>query len=212
MKKRSLGKSIFILAYTILLCVTVSFAWILAQKPNEVQRVDIDYSEKGKLVIAPTDIEGSVYVTTSEGEEIELTQDFKISSSEVLPNSVIPFKIRLKNNTDSVTRVDVSIVGIQTSRANLLDVVFFSATPSTGWTETNVPNSVYKQLGEANQSSSTGKYSLSVLSGISLRTTDKEKEDDYLEFSCYFYFDGETMGNEHQNADLTIGAFRIIQK
>ena len=78
MKKKNLIKSIFILTYTVLLCVTVSFAWILAVKSNIVRELKIDYKDGGKLIIAPSDIEGAVYVTNEFGEEVELTEEFKI--------------------------------------------------------------------------------------------------------------------------------------
>lgn len=211
MKKKNLGKSIFIIAYTLLLCVTVSFAWILAIKPNIVQNVNINYNDDNKLIIAPSDIEGAVYVVNEKGEEVELTSDFHIDPKDVLPNSIIDFKIRLKNNTDNLTKIDVSLVGITTSRETLLNVVYFSATPSTGWGK-DAPHSEYKQLGDAKKSQTSETYSLTVLNEISLRSTDKENEEDYLEFSCYFFFDPETMTNEHQNTELVIGAFRITQK
>ncbi len=211
MKKKNLGKSIFIIAYTLLLCVTVSFAWILAIKPNIVENVKVNYDDDHKLIIAPLDIEGAIYVVNERGEEVELTEDFHIDSKDVLPNSIIDFKIRLRNNTDSWAKIDVSLVGIVASRETLLNVVYFSATPSTGWGET-VPQSEYKQLGDAKKSQTGETYSLTVLDEISLRSTDKKDKQDYLEFSCYFFFDPETMTNEHQNSNLTIGAFRITQR
>lgn len=211
MKKKNLIKSIFILAYTILLCVTVSFAWILAVKPNIIRELKIDYKDGGKLIIAPSDIEGAVYVTNELGEEVELTDEFKIEPKDVLPNSVVSFKIRLKNNTDNYTKVDVSLVGLKPSDENLLSVVYFAAMPSTGWGD-SAPTSVYKQLGDANKSSTGETYNLTILSEISLPTTDKKNDNDYLELSCYFFFDPDTMTNEHQNANLKIGAFRIMQR
>lgn len=211
MDKKSLGKSIWIIAYSILLCVSVSVAWILAVKPNVVQDVKIDYDGKGTLVIAPSDIEGEVIVTNDDGEEVPLDENFSVKSNEVIPNGIIPFKMRLRNNTDVVTKIDISIVGIKVGKEDLLSVVYFSANPTTGWQENNKPLSVYKQLGDATKGS-TNTYSLKVFEGVTLRPTEKSNDSDYLELSCYLYFDGEQMTNAHQNIALTLGAFRITQK
>lgn len=199
------------LVYALILCVTVSFAWILAIEPNVVKDVLIDYDEAGKLVIAPPNIEGEIYITDKDGNDVLLDENFEVSPNEVLPNSVIPFKLRLKNNTDAPAKVDISIVGVSTNRESILEVVFFSSTPTSGW-GSNVPPSRYIQLGDATKNEQNNTYSLMLMSDLSLRSTDKENEKDYLEFSCYFYFDGETMVNEHQNANLTIGAFRVMQR
>ena len=211
MKKRTLGKSIWIITYSILLCVTVSVAWILNMKPNVVENIIIDYDTNGQLIIAPMEISGKVYVTNEYGKEVELDEDFSVTPNEVVPNSVIPFKIRLRNNTASALKVDVSLVGIEVNNEKILSVVYFSATPSAGWTA-EMPKSVYKQLGEATKGTLTDTYSIKAIENVTLRSTDTQNQLDYMEFSCYLYFDGETMTNEYQNVNLTIGAFRITQR
>ncbi len=209
--KKTTRKSILIIAYSILLCVTISFAWILAVEPNVVQNVNINYDDDDQLIIAPSDIEGQIIVTNGNGEEVQLDENFSIQSNEIIPNSVVPFKIRLRNNTELATKIDLSIVGIEVSNEKILNVVYFSATPSSGWT-TNVPLSVYKQFGDAQKGTVNDRYSMKVMEEITLRPTDTNNEQDCLEFSCYLYFDGETMTNEHKNITLSLGAFRITQK
>ena len=209
MKKREVGKRIIALVYAILLCVCVSFAWILTEKENIVKDVTIGYND-GRLVIAPPDIQGKIIITDEAGNESELTEDFKFDSTDVLPNSVIAFTLRIKNNAYNDNIIDISIVGISPEKAEILDVVYFSATPSSGW-KTNTPPSTYTGLADA-KLGADGTYSLTIAKAVVLRPTEVNNPDDCMEYECYFYFDGETMTNAHQDIDLGIGAIRLIQR
>ena len=107
--------------------------------------------------------------------------------------------------------VNITFVGITAENPSILDVVYFSATPSTGWKE-NTPPSTYINLGDAVYNEVDGTYTLTVLTTVVLRPTEVLNEDDYMGYECYFYFDGEAMTNAHQDANLEIGAIRISQK
>ncbi len=210
MKKSELTKRIFALVYAILLCVTVSFAWILTEEENIVEHVIVGYGD-GKLVIASKDISGKLIIADENGNETELNEDYFFSSTEILPNSVIAFSLRIKNNSYEDMVVDISIVGISPEDVKILDVVFFSATPASGW-KNETPQAVYVKLGDAKYNEQDGTYTLSVAKAVRLRPTEPLNEDDYLEYECYLYFDGETMTNVHQDIDLDIGAVRISQR
>ena len=209
MKRSELLKRIIALVYAILLCVTVSFAWILTEEENIVDDVIVGYDD-GKLVIASKDIEGKIIIADEQGNETELTEDYFFSPTEILPNSVIAFSLRIKNNAYEEMVVDISMVGISAENVSLLDVVYFSATPSSGW-EGETPSSVYVKLGDA-ALAQDGTYTLNVAAAVRLRSTEPLNEDDYMEYECYFYFDGESMTNVHQNIDLSVGAIRISQR
>lgn len=205
-----MSKRIIALIYAILLCVTVSFAWILSEKENIVKDVTIGYND-GKLVIAPTDIQGKVIISDSFGNETELTDDFEFNPTDIIPNSIIAFSLRLRNNSYMEIPVNITFVGITAENASILDVVYFSATPSTGWKE-NTPPSTYINLGDAVYNEVDGTYTLTVLTTVVLRPTEVLNEDDYMGYECYFYFDGEAMTNAHQDVNLEIGTIRISQK
>jgi len=209
-KKSELTKRIFALVYAILLCVTVSFAWILTEEENVVKDVTVGYGD-GKLVVASKDISGKLIITDDAGNETELNEDYFFSSTEILPNSVIAFSLRIKNNSYEEMVVDISIVGISPEDAKILDVVYFSATPSSGW-KNETPPAVYVKLGDAQYNTVDSTYTLSVSKSVLLRPTEPLNEDDYMEYACYLYFDGETMTNVHQDIDLSIGAIRISQR
>ena len=210
MKRKEMSKRIIALIYAILLCVTVSFAWILSEKENIVKDVTIGYNN-GKLVIAPTDIQGKVLISDSLGNETELTDDFEFNPTDIIPNSIIAFSLRLRNNSYMEIPVNITFVGITAENPSILDVVYFSATPSTGWKE-NTPPSTYINLGDAVYNEVDGTYTLTVLTTVVLRPTEVLNEDDYMGYECYFYFDGEAMTNAHQDANLEIGTIRISQK
>ena len=205
-----MSKRIIALIYAILLCVTVSFAWILSEKENIVKDVTVGYND-GKLVIAPTDIQGKVIISDSMGNETELTDEFVFNPTDIIPNSIIAFSLRLRNNSYMEIPVNITFVGITAENPSILDVVYFSATPSTGWKE-NTPPSTYINLGDAVLNEVDGTYTLTVLTTVVLRPTEVLNEDDYMGYECYFYFDGEAMTNAHQDVNLEIGTIRISQK
>ena len=209
MAKRTLIKSILIISYCVLLSVVASFAWMLAVKPNIVEHADINYDDRGKLVVAPTNIEGKVIVTNEEGVDVELDENFVIKPSEIVPNSIGPFRIRFRNNTETPTKIDLSIVGITVDKESLLEVMYLSAVPTRGWS--TAPLAVYKQMTDAKIGATGKTFSMKVLESVQLRPTSKIDKTDYLELSCYFYFDGELMTNEHQNITLSLRTFRITQ-
>ena len=210
MRKKEMSKRIIALIYAILLCVTVSFAWILSEKENIVKDVTVGYND-GKLVIAPTDIQGKVIISDSMGNETELTDEFVFNPTDIIPNSIIAFSLRLRNNSYMEIPVNITFVGITAENPSILDVVYFSATPSTGWKE-NTPPSTYINLGDAVLNEVDGTYTLTVLTTVVLRPTEVLNEDDYMGYECYFYFDGEAMTNAHQDVNLEIGTIRISQK
>lgn len=210
MKKSEILKRIFALAYAILLCVTVSFAWILTEEENVVKDVEVGYGN-GMLTVASKDISGKLIITDDEGNETELNDKYLFSSTDILPNSVIAFSLRIKNNSYEDMVVDISMVGISPEDAKILDVVYFSATPASGW-KNESPQAVYVKLGEANLNQADNTYTLSIAKAVILHPTEPLNEDDYMEYECYLYFDGETMTNVHQDISLSIGAIRISQR
>jgi len=131
-KKKEITKRIIALVYALLLCVTVSFAWILTEKENIVEDVIVGYNN-GNLVIAAKDISGKLVISDDEGNETVLDQEYLFSPTEIIPNSVVAFSLRIKNNSYDEMMANISVVGITAEDAKILDVVYFSAQPSSGW-------------------------------------------------------------------------------
>lgn len=206
-------KYLLIFVYILLLGITVSFAWMLSNEVNIVESVNIDYNKEGNnLVVAPKNLEVEIYMADENGEDQLVTDRIKFKG--VAPHSLVPFKIRFQNHTSKPVKVDVALSGITSTRSDLLDVVFVSAVGSTGWGDysyTERPAPVYEKLSVSTfiEEDSKKVYTFRFLSNFSVPQT---AEDNYLEMSCYFYFDGEMMKNYHQNSVLTIGQFRITQK
>ena len=210
MKRSELLKRIIALVYAILLCVTVSFAWILTEEENIVDDVIVGYDD-GKLVIASKDVDGKIMIIDEKsGTATELTENY-FSPADILPNGIIPFSLRIKNNAYEDLIVDISIIGIAPEDVKILDVVYFSATPTTGWGDSR-PHAEYVLLSEARLNTIDGTYTLDIAKGVRLSPTEPLNDDDYMAYECYFYFDAEKMTNEHQNIDLNIGAIRISQR
>ena len=206
-------KYLLIFVYILLLGITVSFAWMLSNEINIVESVNIDYNKEGNnLVVAPKNLEVKIYMADENGVDQLVTDRIKFKG--IAPHSVVPFKIRFKNNTSKPVKVDVALSGITSTRSDLLDVVFVSAVASTGWGDysyTERPAPIYEKLSvsSATQEEDETIYSFKFLQNFSVPPTIG---DNYLEMSCYFYFDGETMMNYHQDTILSIGQFRITQK
>ena len=213
MKGAIFKKYLLIFLYVLLLGVTVSFAWMLSNEINIVESVDIDYNKEGNnLVVAPKNLEVEIYMVNELGEDVLVTD--KLNFDSIAPHSVVPFKIRFRNHMNKPVIVDVALSGITCSRESILDVVFVSAVASTGWADysyTERPNPVYEKLSvsSATQEEDETIYSFKFLQNFSVPPTIG---DNYLEMSCYFYFDGETMMIYHQDTILSIGQFRITQK
>lgn len=220
-------KKILLAAYVLLLCITVSFAWILNPEKNVSDSFFIQYgSDSGnRLVVAPRDVEMTVYAQQEErwqkvgssSDKEESQERFRVDSQSVIPNSSVPFRIRIKNQSNSVIRIRVELVGIVCDQILVADeIIYASALGSMEYSNYSVmtPENVYLSLNndgvlvETDEENHTATYNLVLYEEIEVPITG----DDYVELDCYFYFDKDRMTNVCQNKTLYVSSFRATQQ
>ena len=220
-------KKILIVVYTILLGITVSFAWILNPESNVSDSFYIEYggSSDNTLVVAPKDIEMIVYAQRSgkwlkagsSSDKKNQDELFSVDSSTVIPNSSAPFRIRLKNKSNETKKIKIVLTGIVCDQ-NLVDkkIIYVSALGSMEYSKYSVkaPESVYLSLnvdGElvsVDEETNTSTYNLTLYDEIEVPVTEG---DAYVELDCYFYFDKDEMTNVCQNKTFFVSSFRGMQ-
>ena len=221
-------KKILIAAYSVLLCITVSFAWILNPERNVSDSFFIEYGgdSANSLVVSPKDIEMLVYAQRSEqwklvgsssdkkdGEDL-----FKVDAQTIIPNSSVPFRIRLKNKSEKTVKVRITLTGIVCDKT-LVDqeIIYTSALGSIEYSKYDVktPENVYLSLntnGElvsTDDEKNTAMYNLVLYEEVEIPVT---ANNDYVELDCYFYFDKDRMTNVCQNKTFYVSSFRAEQQ
>ena len=204
-------KHLLLFINCLLLCCTVSLAWIISGNPEAVNNLLFNYTEQNKMVISSVKVETTV-VLLKDGEEIPLNQGFELEPGTLIPDSMIPFRIKFNyQSTDeehSSIAICLSLVGLTASDARLLDNVSISVTPVTdGLNAPNGPHTIYKSLGEAILSSDGSSYTLSIYDNAN-RLYIPHKEDGESVLDCYLIMN-ENADASFQNMWLDIRAFRL---
>lgn len=221
-------KKILIAAYSVLLCVTISFAWILNPERNVSDSFFIEYGgdSENSLVISPKDIEMLVYAQRSEqwrlvgssADKNEGENLFRVESQKVIPNSSVPFRIRLKNKSEKTVKLRITLTGIVCDKTLLEgDIIYASAIGSMEYSKYNVntPASVYLCLNKDGEIVSTDDEKNTVMYNLVLYETVEipvTENNDYVELDCYFYFDKDRMTNVCQNKTFYVSSFRAEQQ
>ena len=231
-------KWLLIVVYTVILCMTVSFAWILDQEMNKGSYLELLYGDDSgnRLVVSPKEVEMSLYVQKNGqwryvGNSTDKKSDtalFSVEASKVIPHSSIPFRIRLKNTSDETVKIKVTLNGIVCDKTFVDDFiiedgekkykekVYVSALGSMEYSKYDVitPESVYIPLNQGDriatdEEKNTVTYNLTLYESIEVPVTP---EGEYVELDCYFYFDKDDMGNESKNKDFYVLSFRAVQQ
>ena len=116
-------KMILITIYSfILLGLTVSFAWILDFDVPSVPYLQLGYGkdfDNNKLVVSPQEVEMTLYVQkdgvwryVGSNTDKNSGKLFAVDPQDVIPNSSIPFRIRLKNLSDETISINVNMTGV----------------------------------------------------------------------------------------------------
>ena len=220
-------KKILLVVYTLLLGITVSFAWILNPESNVSDSFYIQYggNTDNTLVVAPKDVEMIVYAQKagkwvkagSSSDKNDQAELFAIDPHMVIPNSSVPFRIRLKNNSNQTIRIRIMLTGIVCDR-NLVnkEIIYVSSIGSMEYSKysVKVPENVYLSLntdGElvsTDEETNTSTYNLVLYDEIEVPATD---ENGFVELDCYFYFDKDRMTNVCQNKTFFVSSFRGMQ-
>ena len=218
-----MAKKMLLLFWCLLLCVTVSFSWIIFQEKNKVRHAIIDYNDNGSLVVAPEKIIMTVLMNDPETDRMvpigSSTDSFTENSSlfeveNVVPNSIVPFKIRLHNTSNEIIRMKLSIDRLVCDEKLLSSEnsrVFFSAVGASSYSAYPeiAPDNLYTSLSAAQpvEGSSENAYYLTIYETIYVPPTG---DSDYVEIDCYFYFTKE-MDNTFQNLNFQVLSFRAVE-
>lgn len=141
-------KRILIIAYVLLLFVTVSFAWLSNAQERINETLDIDFISEGKNAII-TDFDFGAYLERrlEDGEAVEDVDDDGYVPAEedetlffnektTVPGTRIPFRIRILNKGNAVKKtklvLDIYIAGCdpnsddeaERKKAEVLDVIY----------------------------------------------------------------------------------------
>ena len=211
MKKRILW-----IVYSLLLCCTVTFAWILSGKPLAVPYVMLDYAEENQMFISSVGVNAKAYFR--QGDQEVPAEDFYLDPSKLVPGTIIPFTITLdyqaQDEARSAISVKLSMIGITVSDPKLLDKMYVSVTPKNErLTSTNGRQTLYICLNEAEPMGEAGEetYRLNIYdSSNQLIIPHNDAGSAPSELDCYLYFD-RSADSSFQNLSLDIRYFRLEQ-
>ena len=218
MRKKILS-ALMLAIYTIAFAVTVSFAWMIQDTIDTVNHINIDFSQESenKLTISPTEIDIEIWGVNENGDYVKIENNQALAINNVVPGEAKTFRIRLRNKTQSLVRVSITLDNVsttnnvsditeQTPTGTLLDVLTISARGGEGYINKPVAfPSVYKYLCEDSvYFTGTGKYMIPFLEMLEIPPTGT---DGYVELNCYIMLDSEVC-NEYQDKNIVIGTFR----
>ena len=202
-------KRLLLIINCLLLCCTVSFAWILSGNPELVTELRFDYTGSSHLVISSVNVDVEVFLLV-DNQEVPMDESFELHSDMLIPNALIPFRIKFhyQSQNQSSLSVNLSLVGITVSDPALLNKVSISVTPITdGLVAPNGPHTIYTSLGNAVPSSDGASYTLNIYDNNN-RLYIPHKEDGPSVLDCYLLMSKDADAS-FQDMWLSIQAFRV---
>ncbi len=216
-----------LLSYILLLCVTVSSAWILQSNQGQYLELDYNSSTGDRLVLSSDDLEMQVFVANDYGElkkwgtsAEKTTTPFPIDPDRIIPGAELPFTLRFYNYSKETLTVSVSLSGLvcDSSFVNVTDgkeVVWVRAVGSSEYTKyTGIverPREINKPLSGAwNGDAAEGNVVLDFVMYDEIQIPPTG-EKDFVELECRIYFDSEHMTNVHQDKTFKITSFKATQ-
>ncbi len=211
MKKRILR-----ILYCLLLCCTVTTAWILSGESVRTPYIMLDYTGDNKMFISSVGVDAEVLFV--EGEQYVPAKEFKLDPAKLVPGATIPFKITLDYQSQdeelSAISVRLSIVGITVSDPRLLSMMYIGVTPKNdGLTSTNGREMLYKCFDKAELVGEDGEftYRLDIYdSANKLIIPHNDEGDAPSELDCYLYFHSDADAS-YQDISMNISYFHLEQ-
>ena len=212
--------------YALILCVSISFAWILDPNKNASDSFFLQYGDGANqsLVVSPKDLEMIIYTqkdgqwkTVGSSKDVDINANrFTVDPKSVIPHAAIPFRIRLKNKSDSTIRLRLMMTGIVCDSTLVADdLVYVSAMGGANYAKYDVtsPTSVYFPINdgevvEVNENKNLTTYDIVLYDEIEVPATSG---NNYVELDGYFYFD-KRMTVVCQNKTFYVSSFRAVQK
>lgn len=208
--------------YILVLTVTISSAWIL-NEATQASFVELDYSGSGKdsgnLSIATKDIEMQVALELNGIWTNYWSSNDKGGSrpviDEIIPNKIVPFRIKFFNNSSNNVNLKVVISGIKCDQSFTKDdIVYIAAVGGSEFTKytgvVDTPEYIYKALNTEQPTQQAGSiytYDFVLYEALEIPPTT---EKGYVMIEGYIYFDKDRMGNECAGKTFDITTFRAV--
>ena len=208
-------KRILIIFYALLLCVTASFAWLSNFQANYVEDIKVDFRE-GALTVVNLDFDAFIETRDANGDFARIPEGtFSFDKKQMYPDSITPFKIKIKNNSTTEERkaklgVAIRLDPSQIDDVNLLDMLYLDVVAGNGFSGANNYH-VFLKLNAAEQvgASDSGEYFLWVYGdGSEIIIPPTTPDNEYVTLDCSFYFDQNATA-EYQNKSIQAMAFRL---
>ena len=215
-------KRIILLACSLLLLVTVSFSWIINRDPFATENILLNFQEAKRLTISDKKIEMSIWIANEKGEYREISNSSWETDEElfvvenIVPDYNVPFQIRLKNTSDDVLNINISVAKMTCDERLIVEdakeaKVYFSTMPGKRYktyTSVKMPEDQYFPLTlDGVTVIGENQYSVAFYNRLQVPPTGKY---DYVELDCRIYFDSN-MDNTYQNLDFSIITFKAIE-
>jgi hypothetical protein len=209
-------KRILIIFYALLLCVTASFAWLSNFQANYVDEyISVDFRD-GALSVVNLDFDAHIETPDADGTFTEIPEGtFAFDKRQMVPDSITPFKIKIKNNSETAERkaklgVAIRIDPTENVDFNILDVLYLDVVAGSGFKDGN-NHHVFVKLSTASRvgASDSGEYFLWIYGdGKEIVIPPTTAENEYVTLDCSFYYDQNATA-EYQNKSIQAMAFRI---
>ena len=140
---------------------------------------------------------------------------FVFDKKQMVPDSITPFKIKIKNNSTTDDRkaklgIAIRIDPTQISEANILDVMYIDVVAGNGFSRANNYH-VFLKLNAAEPvgAEGSGEYFLWIYGdGEEITIPPTTAENEYVTLDCSFYYDQNATA-EYQNKSIQAMAFRL---
>ena len=206
-------KRILIIVCALLLCITGTFAWLSNFQANYVTNLKVDYKD-GALKVVNLNFDAYIEARNEAGDFVRVPEGepYKFDSKQMIPDSITPFKMKIKNySTYEARKAKIGVaINIDPADAALLDMLYLEVVAGAGFDGT-VSYHVFLKLGDAQVvgSSDSGEYFLWIYgdgSEIIIPSTNADYE--YVTLDCSFYYDQDATA-EYQNKSIRAMQFRV---
>ena len=208
-------KRILIIFYALLLCVTASFAWLSNFQANIVEDIKVDF-RNGALTVVNLDFDAHIETRNADGVFEQIPEGtFTFDKRQMVPDSITPFKIKIKNNSTTEERkaklgVAIRLDESQMDDVNILDVLYLDVVAGGGFKDGN-NHHVFVKLNAAEPigAEGSGEYFLWIYGdGEEIVIPPTTPKSEYVTLDCSFYYDQNATA-EYQNKTVQALAFRI---
>ena len=206
-------KRILIIVCALLLCVTGTFAWLSNFQANYVTELKVDYQD-GALKVVNLNFDAYIEARNDNGAFVRVPdgEAYSFDSRKMVPDSITPFKIKIKNqSTTEFRKAKIGIaINIDPSHASLLDMIYIEVVAGLGFSGTTNYH-MFLKLKDAQVigSEDSGEYFLWIYGeGSEIMIPPTTAAYEYVTLDCSFYYDQNATA-EYQNKSIRAMQFRV---